>query len=169
MAATFQFVTITDASPSLSAEHGSLIKRHVMRDIGFARRRYRPSPTKQSQLNKTSLTTEILFVGQEASTPAPQDSWPPENGESDAIRSRSSKTLLEVKDWAAYAFTPPCSRLGLGKTDPFQSLPVPMNMETDSLVRYSMYQKPHSWRLGYFTLTGSLKCPPSPRRRSLRI
>ena len=127
--AKFQFVTVTSSAPELSAESRYLIKKHVMKDIGLARRRYVPEePHRRPGATKPSTSS----LSRKSSSDSSKSLSPAENR-----AATQSPDDLEPVSYPNPHSPKPGTILGAGRIDPFESFSVPSNAEVDILVDHS--------------------------------
>lgn len=117
--ATFEFVSITSSAPVLSAEGRGLIKKHVMKDIGRARRKY--------IWDEADLAPSTR-VNEECSTPSARQRASPSTTNSSSstdddepVRSRHDSECISHSIVKA---PKPRTVLAGGHVDPFSSFPV---------------------------------------------
>ena len=154
---TFEFVSITSSAPVLSAEGRGLIKKHVMKDIGRARRRYKWDEADRAP---------AVRVSEECSTPSTRQSTSPSTTNSSIsaeddepvhfmhdsermsqLMVTAPEPLTEMQDsermsrWMVT--TPePGTVLGAGHVDPFVSFPVQDEADVFLLVDHSKRSLP---------------------------
>ena len=154
---TFEFVSITSSAPVLSAAGRGLIKKHVMKDIGRARRRY-----KWDEADKVPG----IRVSEECSTPSTRQSTSPSttNSSSSADDDEPVQFMHDFQRMSQLIVTAPKPRtemqdserlsqlivtapeprtiLGAGHVDPFVSFPVQDEADVFLLVDHSKRSLP---------------------------
>jgi hypothetical protein len=126
---SFEFVLLTNSSPTLTADSRSLIKKHVMKDIGFARRKF---------MWKNECEPQICRVLSTISAPHPTLSRK-------VTRSKSAmpgETVDTAQDYetlfhSLVRLPHNNNRMDTGRLDHFNSFPVQGSTEVDILVHHS--------------------------------
>jgi hypothetical protein len=127
---SFTFVSVTSSAPELDAQSRGLIKKHVMKDIGFARRRFRQKEARDAESEKES--SKLSPSGHTSSHKA-HTSNPTENGA--ASKSAEDLELL----FQLIRSTKPSKIVGAGCIDPFASFPIQGDVEVDTLIDHSKF------------------------------
>ena len=142
MAKTLQFVVTTNSSPELSAKDQSLIKRHVMKDIGLSRRRYKLPTRSYPQNRKDSESLSRLDRQQSLSSSKSKSS---SSGKRSPHNTETPETPQEDESDTIDWFAAPCSSIAGAAIDPFMSLPVPMDAEAGLLIRHGTSKASCLW------------------------
>jgi hypothetical protein len=126
---TFEFVTVTSSSPSLSVESRGLIKKHVMKDIGFARRRFMQGDDCEPQRRRLSPTVNVrrCALSQKASS-----AELPERQAADKD-TKNHETLLRSTGCLSQRDI----NIGISRLDPFNAFPIESDADVDLLISHS--------------------------------
>jgi hypothetical protein len=143
-ATPFEFVIVTSSSPTLSAESRGLIKKHVMKDIGLARRKYMWEDEREPQIRRgfSSISAHRPALSREANYSKLA------MGEEAVDATQDDESLLRP----LVRLPQRINTIGTGCLDPFNSFPVQDNVGVDILVRHSK-AKDYCVVLSYFTRT----------------
>lgn len=127
---SFAFVSVTSSAPELDAHSRGLIKKHVMKDIGFARRRFKQREARESQSQKEP--SKYSARGHSSSHKVHASSLAQNEQAIEPIE--DLELLLQI-----IRSSKPNNILGPGCIDPFASLPIQGDVEVDALINHSKF------------------------------
>lgn len=125
---TFEFVTITSSSPNLTAEGRSLVKKHVMRDIGLERRKFMAKIQPKAQ--NCSVPPTVSACHPAFSRKLSERKY---SKQEEAFDNAQNFESLYIPAGLLYG----TKITGWGRLDPFNSFPVQASPEVEFLVHHS--------------------------------